>query len=34
MAVLTAEGRPIPKSDADRAAAFKTVVAYTGMLKS
>jgi hypothetical protein len=33
MAVLTAEGRPIPKSDADRAAAFKTVIAYTGMLK-
>ena len=32
IAVLTAEGRPIPKSDADRAAAFKTVVAYTGML--
>ena len=33
MAVLTAEGRAIPKSDEDRAAAFKTVVAYTGMLK-
>jgi hypothetical protein len=33
IAVLTAAGRSIPKSDADRAAAFKTVIAYTEMLK-
>lgn len=33
MAVITAEGRQAPKTDADRAAAFKTVIAYTGLFK-
>jgi hypothetical protein len=30
LALMTAEGRPVPKSDADRAAALKTMIAYTG----
>jgi hypothetical protein len=30
LALMTAEGRPIPKADADRAQALKTMIAYTG----
>ena len=30
LALMTAEGRPIPKTDADRAQALKTMIAYTG----
>ena len=30
IAILTAEGREVPITDADRAAAFKTMVSYTG----
>jgi hypothetical protein len=30
LALMTAEGRPIPKTDADRAAALKSMIAYTG----
>jgi hypothetical protein len=30
LALMTAEGRPIPKTDEDRAAALKTMIAYTG----
>ena len=30
LALMTAEGRGTPKSDADRARALKTMVAYTG----
>jgi len=30
VAVVTAEGRPIPKTDAERAQALKTMIAYTG----
>ena len=33
MAVVTAEGREVPKTDADRAAAFATMIAYTGMYR-
>ena len=33
MAVLTAEGREAPKTDADRAAAFVTMFAYSGMFR-
>ena len=33
MAVLTAEGREVPKTDADRATAFKDMIAYTGMYR-
>ena len=29
-ALMTAEGRAIPKTDADRAQALKTMIAYTG----
>jgi len=30
VAVVTAEGRPIPKTDEERAQALKTMIAYTG----
>jgi hypothetical protein len=30
LALMTAEGRPIPKTDAERAQALQTMVAYTG----
>ena len=30
LALMTAEGRSIPKTDADRAQALKTMIAYTG----
>ena len=30
MAILTAEGRKAPQTDADRAAAFQSMVAYSG----
>ena len=30
LALMTADGRTIPKSDADRAQALKTMIAYTG----
>jgi hypothetical protein len=30
LALVTAEGRPIPKTDEDRAQALKTMIAYTG----
>ena len=30
LALMTAEGRPIPKTDEDRAQALKTMIAYTG----
>ena len=30
IAIVTAEGREVPKTDADRAAAFKTMISYTG----
>src|SRR5262249_19606752 len=30
LALVTAEGRPIPKTDADRARALTTMIAYTG----
>lgn len=30
MAILTAEGRKIPKTDEDRLAAFRTMIAYSG----
>jgi hypothetical protein len=30
LALMTAEGRAIPKSDADRAQALKSMIAYTG----
>jgi Lipocalin-like domain len=30
IALMTAEGRAIPKSDADRAQALKSMIAYTG----
>ena len=30
LALMTAQGRAIPKSDADRAQALKTMIAYTG----
>jgi hypothetical protein len=30
LALMTGEGRPIPKTDADRAHALKTMIAYTG----
>jgi Lipocalin-like domain len=30
LALMTAEGRTIPKTDADRAAALKSMIAYTG----
>jgi hypothetical protein len=30
LALMTAEGRSIPKSDADRAQALKSMIAYTG----
>lgn len=33
MAVLSAEGRENPKTDSDRAAAFMTTVAYTGIYR-
>ena len=33
MAVLTAEGREVPKPDAERAAAFKSMVAYSGIYR-
>ena len=33
MAVLTAEGRAAPLTDADRATAFKNMIAYTGMYR-
>ena len=33
MAVLTAEGRAAPRTDADRATAFKDMIAYTGMYR-
>ena len=33
MAVLTAEGRAAPRTDADRATAFKGMIAYTGMYR-
>src|ERR1700728_2294881 len=30
LALMTGEGRPIPQTDADRAQALKTMIAYTG----
>src|SRR4051812_616289 len=30
LALVTAEGRPVPKSDEDRAAALRTMISYTG----
>jgi Lipocalin-like domain len=30
MVVVTAQGRPVPATDEERAAAFKTVIAYSG----
>jgi hypothetical protein len=30
LALMTAEGRGVPKTDADRAQALKTMIAYTG----
>ena len=30
MALLTAEGRPVPQTDAERAAAFRSMYAYSG----
>lgn len=30
LALMTAEGRPVPQSEADRAQALKTMIAYTG----
>ena len=30
LAVVTADGRPIPKTDAERARALQTMIAYTG----
>jgi Lipocalin-like domain len=30
LALMTAEGRPVPKTDADRARALQTMIAYTG----
>jgi hypothetical protein len=30
LALMTGEGRPIPQTDADRAAALKSMIAYTG----
>ena len=33
MAILTAEGREVPKTDGDRATAFKDMIAYTGMYR-
>jgi hypothetical protein len=33
MAVLTAEGRKVPKTDADRAAAFRSMYAYSGIYR-
>ncbi|MGB7035849.1 MAG: lipocalin-like domain-containing protein, partial [Xanthobacteraceae bacterium] len=30
LALMTGEGRPVPKSDADRAHALTTMIAYTG----
>lgn len=30
LALMTADGRQIPESDADRAAALRTMIAYTG----
>ena len=30
LALMTAENRPVPKNDADRAQALKTMIAYTG----
>jgi hypothetical protein len=30
LALVTAEGRPIPKTDEDRARALRTMIAYTG----
>jgi hypothetical protein len=30
LALVTAEGRPIPKTDAERARALQTMIAYTG----
>lgn len=33
MAVLTAEGREVPKTDAERAAAFKSMFAYSGIYR-
>ena len=32
LALMTAEGRAIPKTDADRAQALKSMIAYTGPL--
>jgi hypothetical protein len=33
MAILTAEGRKAPQTDADRAAAFQSMVAYSGIYR-
>ena len=30
LALMTAENRPVPKTDADRASALKSMIAYTG----
>ena len=30
LALVTAEGRPVPQTDADRAQALRTMIAYTG----
>ncbi|HXW40867.1 MAG TPA: lipocalin-like domain-containing protein, partial [Xanthobacteraceae bacterium] len=30
LALMTAENRPVPKTDAERAQALKTMIAYTG----
>jgi hypothetical protein len=34
LALMTAEGRPIPQTDAERAQALKTMIAYTGHYRS
>jgi hypothetical protein len=33
MGILTAEGRKVPKTDADRAEAFRSLVAYSGLYR-
>ena len=33
MGILTAEGRKVPKTDADRAEAFRSMVAYSGIYR-
>ena len=33
MGILTAEGRKVPKTDVDRAEAFRSMVAYSGIYR-